>query len=160
MAFSTELCIPNGIRIAAIKRYLHNFVIGGEVETSLHHGAMRFFDCAQNILLLPSHFPFFAAQGVDDIITVQPGVSPHACAVLITRIKQRTGQQVIITCLQIAFQSNVNAVVFPLSVVDQCGKHLQEIEVVDSLVEFQIFKLSLLTKTASLRKEWGDPLKT
>jgi len=28
MAFSTELCIPNGIRIAEIKMYLHKNVIG------------------------------------------------------------------------------------------------------------------------------------
>ena len=46
MAFSTELCIPNGIRIKAIKRYLHNFFIGSEVETSLHHGIIRSLDYA------------------------------------------------------------------------------------------------------------------
>ena len=34
MAFSTELCIPNGIRIASIKRHLRNFVISSKTEGS------------------------------------------------------------------------------------------------------------------------------
>ena len=41
MAFSTELCIPNGIHIAMIKRHLPNFVISSVAETSYSSPSFR-----------------------------------------------------------------------------------------------------------------------
>ena len=74
---------------------------------------------AKNILFVASQHPFFADQSVDDIVAVELRVVPYTVSATVTGVEQRTGDHVIKSFFQEAFEGYVNPDIPASSFVDK-----------------------------------------